>query len=918
MKNKKKNIRLSRRIFFYLLIIATLSVFSVSFFWFEYELNKHKKEIKELRNNYSQSKKLEIKNKILEVKDYIQWIQEKPLVPLSTTLKGEFIRIKSTTKKKYSSFNTKLNLITQPVKEAIDSSRVPIYIIDNKGAIEYSNNPFIKGKTQNYNQKILALVKQIKAKEKDQKGIVALYRSFEYRDSVLTAVGYFDRTIIPDHCIISIVTSGYYKDALQVHILDSISRIQFKNSEYIFINTYTGKALLADGKYNKTPIDIYYSKKSNWIEVFQTQQTSADKPEGVFYTYDWLNLTTGEKSSKTSYFSYVPGWDWIIGTGFHEDDIGSVIKLKTKSLKADLYNILFKALIYLSISTIICYIFVIFFTKRFKNNVRVFNDFFDKAAKNNVSIDHSKVSYSEFKYLVDSANHMVEERKQVEDALIENEKKYHTLFEFANDSILIMDNEFFIDCNEYTVEIFGCSNKEEIINHSPIEFSPEFQPDGSKSDIKALSFIDRALKGKGQRFYWKHKRKDNSEFDAEVSLNRFELNGKYIVQAIVRDITENRKAQELLKKSEERYRLISNVASDYMFTSLIDDKGHLKLNWVAGAFENITGYNYEEYNSIGGWRATIHPDDKKIDEQDFEKLKNNIKVKTEIRTYAKNGDIVWVKVYAQPLWDNKENKLIGIYGAVQDITERKEAEEKIKKLNEELELRVKKRTAELESFSYSISHDLRAPLRAIYGFSQILASRHRESLNEEGKQYMDYVVESSIRMEQLINDLLNYSRLGRSSLDIKTISLGDIILSVYADYEMEIKATGGKFQIIGQLPNVEADETLLRQIFINLLGNAVKYKRNDIPLEILIKTDLNEKGNLISVSDNGIGIPREHFEKIFNVFQRLHSEDKYPGTGIGLASVKKAVDMMEGTIWVESELDKGSTFYIQLKKNINK
>jgi PAS domain S-box-containing protein len=162
------------------------------------------------------------------------------------------------------------------------------------------------------------------------------------------------------------------------------------------------------------------------------------------------------------------------------------------------------------------------------------------------------------------------------------------------------------------------------------------------------------------------------------------------------DITERIKTHEIIRLNEERFRLISSVTSDYMYESKITEDGKAELVWEFGAFESITGYKPEEFIANGGFRATIHPDDLQIDDKDFKNLQRNQKVISELRTITKNGEVVWIRVYAYPVWDIESNKLKGIYGAVQDITERKNAEEKIKHLNEELELKVEERTLELE------------------------------------------------------------------------------------------------------------------------------------------------------------------------------------------------------------------------------
>ena len=245
--------------------------------------------------------------------------------------------------------------------------------------------------------------------------------------------------------------------------------------------------------------------------------------------------------------------------------------------------------------------------------------------------------------------------------------------------------------------------------------------------------------------------------------------------------------------------------------------------------------------------------------------------------------------------------------------------EQVQRQTAELEQRVLERTAqlkyankELESFSYSVSHDLRAPLRAISGFAEIIARRHRASLNEEGQHYFDNIIQASERMGYLIDDLLNFSRLGRAVLRQEPVSLSDMLADIARDFKGKLDELHGTIRIAEDLPNVTGDNTLLSQVFTNLLDNAIKYHLPDVTPQVTVDFQVEDHHVVVSVNDNGIGIPLEYQDKIFAIFQRLHAEEEYPGTGIGLATVKKSVELLGGEVWVESQIGKGSTFFVKL------
>jgi PAS domain S-box-containing protein len=371
-----------------------------------------------------------------------------------------------------------------------------------------------------------------------------------------------------------------------------------------------------------------------------------------------------------------------------------------------------------------------------------------------------------------------------------------------------------------------------------------------------------------------------------------------------------------LQESEQRYQILAWISPVGIFrTDANGSTTYVNPEWCA-----ISGLTAEQ--ALGdGWLDVVHPDDKERLSQGWqESARHHHSSFSDYRFVRPDGTLAWVMGQAVPEI-NAEDQIVGYVGTITDITDRKRAEDEIHKLNAELELRVQQRTAqlqaankELESFSYSVSHDLRAPLRAISGFSAIIARRHRASLNEEGQHYVDNIVQASERMGQLIDDLLTYARLGRSGVRCEPVSLASLLSELARNMQAYLDRNHGTLTICEGLPIVTGDRTLLSQVFTNLLENAFIYHKPDIPPQVYVTYHSEDNDVVVEVRDNGIGIPSEYYEKIFNVFQRLHSEEEYPGTGIGLATVKKSVELLGGSVWVESKVDEGSTFFICLPK----
>jgi signal transduction histidine kinase len=221
---------------------------------------------------------------------------------------------------------------------------------------------------------------------------------------------------------------------------------------------------------------------------------------------------------------------------------------------------------------------------------------------------------------------------------------------------------------------------------------------------------------------------------------------------------------------------------------------------------------------------------------------------------------------------------------------------------------------EVQAFAYALAHDLRAPLRAITGFAQIVQQEYRPVLDEDGRHYIDTVVISCNQMDRLIEDLLTYTRIEHRDVSRKPVPLDRLFRQLRQNLATRIAETGAQVSVAENLPTVSGDPTLVSQIFTNLLDNALTYVRSGVPAMIGIEWSDENQWAIVRIIDNGIGIAPRQYEKIFQIFQRLHGEDIYPGTGIGLAIVKKAVDLLNGQVWVESIPDQGSTFYVKLPK----
>jgi PAS domain S-box-containing protein len=380
------------------------------------------------------------------------------------------------------------------------------------------------------------------------------------------------------------------------------------------------------------------------------------------------------------------------------------------------------------------------------------------------------------------------------------------------------------------------------------------------------------------------------------------------------DITERQGAQNALLENEARFRSLFENMYDGVAIYRAEDDGDdfvfVDMNKSGQRLSKV------EKNRIVGKKITeVFPGVTEMGLFDvMQRVHRTGKTEKLPTTLYKDRRILeWVD---NTVFRLSSNEIVAVY---RDESERHRAEEEIIRLNKMLERRVIERTKqlqetneELEDFVYSVSHDLRAPLRSISGFAEIIDRRHKASLNDEGRHYFENIIKASRQMGELIDALLEFSRLGRKSIKLEAVSLADVFKAVIETLADEIEKTNARIDFPKDLPVVQGDLKLLINIIMNILDNAIKYRKPDESPVIDVGYEITDRVLLLSIRDNGIGIEPAYQKKIFKMFQRLHSQTDYPGTGIGLAAVKKALQMVGGEIRVESGPGKGSVFEIRL------
>lgn len=376
----------------------------------------------------------------------------------------------------------------------------------------------------------------------------------------------------------------------------------------------------------------------------------------------------------------------------------------------------------------------------------------------------------------------------------------------------------------------------------------------------------------------------------------------------VQDVTESRETERRLREAEARFRtLVEQIPAITYIQETPEAEVPKSVTYMSPQYEDIFGYSPEaEMYDPEHWVKILHPDDRdRVLAEDERTDETGDPFKVEYRVYAKDGSIVWVRDEAVLVRDDQGRPLFW-QGVQYDITDQKRIEQELEARAEELA----RSNAELERFAYIASHDLQEPLRMVSSYTQLLARRYKGRLDEDADEFIEYAVDGATRMQVLINDLLTYSRVGTKGKEFAPLDLAEIFEAARDNLQIAIEESGASVTS-EPLPQVMGDSTQLVQLFQNLIGNAIKF-RGEEPPEVHVGAERRGREWVISVRDNGIGIDPQYAERVFVIFQRLHTREDYAGTGIGLAVCKRIVERHGGRIWLESATGEGSTFFFTL------
>ncbi|MBV8816941.1 MAG: PAS domain S-box protein [Acidobacteriaceae bacterium] len=476
-------------------------------------------------------------------------------------------------------------------------------------------------------------------------------------------------------------------------------------------------------------------------------------------------------------------------------------------------------------------------------------------------------------------------------ALRESEERHRLLAEQVADGIFVADSKGrYLDANQAGAAMLGYTIEELLKLRIHDVIAPEELP-------RLPEHLEELSSGGLVVSDWQLQRKDGSRFVGELVARRFP-DGRF--QGVVRDVTERRKAEEKLREIQERLTLAIEGAG--MGTWDVDLRTGASI-WSDRHFQML-GYQPTPDGSatVQMWRSRVHNEDlEKVDLAMQRAFSGEAQYVSDHRIIrADTGELRWLSEFGHCILD-AQGQATRFIGMSFDNTARNRAEERLRVANQDL-----------EQFAYSASHDLQEPLRSVNIYSELLTARLRGKLDGDTVEYLEYIRAGATRMQALLRDLLAYAQASRrEDKAVEPVDANQCFQAAISNLEASLAESGASLSC-DLLPTVRVDATHLQQLFQNLIGNAVKYRRPGIAPEVSISAEMQSGRWQFSVRDNGIGIDPQYQNRIFGLFKRLHSQREYSGTGIGLALCSRIVEQYGGRIWVESEPGKGSTFYFTL------
>ncbi|HVU34845.1 MAG TPA: PAS domain S-box protein [Opitutaceae bacterium] len=511
----------------------------------------------------------------------------------------------------------------------------------------------------------------------------------------------------------------------------------------------------------------------------------------------------------------------------------------------------------------------------------------------------------------------ITDRKHAEEALRRSEARKSAVLETAHDAIVTIDQQGrIIEWNPSAEKVFGYSRELALGRAFADLISPR-----SNEELARKGFARYLQTGRGrllgQRMEATALRANGAEFPVELTITRISGEDQMVFTSFIRDITERRRTEEALRRSEERFRLLVEGVEDYAIY-MLDTHGRVT-TWNVGA-ERIHGYRAQEIIGRRFHRFYTPEDaDRRKPDQALAVATSEGRFQDEHWLVRKNGASFWASFVITALRD-EAGRLTGFSTIARDVTKRKQAEDEIRRLNAALERQVQDRTTELqaaygeiEAFSYSISHDLRAPLIHIAGFIEMLKSDLGPKLDDRSRRHLDTICNSTEHMGRMIADLLALSRIGRADMRKVRVNVGDIVRDVQRELSAHLQNRKIVW-MVGDLPEVQADPVLLRQAIMNLIANALKFSRARPETRIEIGAQANDAEDIVYIRDNGVGFDMKYSAKLFGVFQRLHASTDFEGSGMGLATTRRIMQRHGGRTWAESTPGEGATFFFSLPR----